>query len=74
MLVVGFGQPYIRVFSYLAANLLLFCEMAKGKNKKRLNITEENSNNNRPLYQFPPWKQFVSPVETNCFHGGNSGK
>ena len=32
---LSFCQPYIRVFSYLAANLLLFCEMAKGKDKKR---------------------------------------
>ena len=38
------------------------------------NITEESSNNNRPLFQFPPWKLFVSPVETNCFHGRNKVK
>ena len=38
------------------------------------NITEESSNNDRPVFQFPPWKLFVSPVETNCFHGRNKGK
>ena len=38
------------------------------------NITEQSRLNNRPLYQFLPWKQFVSPVETKSFHGGNSGK
>ena len=37
------------------------------------NITEESRDNNRPLYQFPPRKLFVSPVETFCFHGGNTG-
>jgi len=44
------------------------------KQTSSTNITEESSNNNRTLPQFPPWKQFVSPVETNCFHGGNIGK
>ena len=38
------------------------------------NITEESSNNDRPMLQFPPWKLFVSPVETICFHGRNKLK